>query len=190
MARSRFAPFECERRAARTLGSYYGSICHAPCQLTATPVRRSDPFTCDASTHRLIVRPDRDWECVAGGVIQPRGVNEGPSLLRVAGRFVLFYAGSGANTEYYQLGLAVAERIDGPYVKVDGPGGGLVDLKRYPGTGHCSFVRDPSSAKLHMIAHTKRHASMGWDRSPVLFEIDETALSSLVRSVRPPAKDS
>jgi hypothetical protein len=59
------------------------------------------------------------------------GLVEAPSLVFVGGRFVLFYSSHCFNTDGYDVRYAVAERVEGPYVK----GGRLL------GTGDFGLVR-------------------------------------------------
>jgi hypothetical protein len=147
-------------------------------------VRMSDYATPDGAS-TPVVRPDRSWEMVNSVALAPRGVNEGPFVVRHGERYVLFYSGSGADTAFYNIGVAVASRPEGPYTKLCAEAG-LVNITDLPGVGHCSLLRetnDRGTSSYHLVAHRKASASAGWNRSPVIFPLD---LDELLRSFHLP----
>lgn len=66
---------------------------------------------------------------------------EGPWVTRQLGRYYLFYAGNDFSTEDYGIGVAVADRPLGPYIKMDRP---LIRSDaQWTGPGHPSVAPGP-----------------------------------------------
>jgi beta-xylosidase len=97
-----------------------------------------------------LIRPDLSWE---------RGVTEAPTIYKRDGKYHLFYSGCGfqgrkADPYHYAVGHAVADRLEGPYVKSPEPILRTVPGRVY-GPGHQSLVRD-SDGRDWLLYH-------GWD---------------------------
>jgi arabinan endo-1,5-alpha-L-arabinosidase len=79
--------------------------------------------------NRIVLANDQDWE---GHLI------EGPFVTFQQGRYWLFYAGNDFNTPAYGIGVAVADRPLGPYVKQEEPL--LRSTKEWVAPGHASVA--------------------------------------------------
>jgi beta-xylosidase len=130
-----------------------------------------------------VVRPDRGWEFINAVALAPRGVNEGPFLVKHREHYVLFYSGAGADTAFYNIGVAVADRPEGPYTKLC-PDAGLIDIGARPGVGHCSVLVD--QGRHYVVAHRKASAVTGWNRSPIIFRLDLDELLRLLMGTAAP----
>ena len=78
---------------------------------------------------RIVLTNDLDWE---GHLI------EGPFVTRQQGRYWLFYAGNDFSTPSYGIGVAVADRPFGPYVKQGEPL--LRSTSQWTAPGHASVA--------------------------------------------------
>ena len=80
----------------------------------------------------LVLANDLDWE---GHLI------EGPWVTRQQGRFWLFYAGNDFTSPAYGIGVAVSDRLFGPYTKFDEPL--LRSTREWLAPGHASVAPGP-----------------------------------------------
>jgi beta-xylosidase len=78
---------------------------------------------------RIVLTNDLDWE---GHLI------EGPFVTRQDGRYWLFYAGNDFSTPSYGIGVAVADRLLGPYTKQGEPL--LKSTREWTAPGHASVA--------------------------------------------------
>lgn len=77
----------------------------------------------------IVLANDLDWE---GHLI------EGPFVTRQDGRYWLFYAGNDFSTPSYGIGVAVADRVLGPYAKQGEPL--LKSIREWTAPGHASVA--------------------------------------------------
>ena len=66
---------------------------------------------------------------------------EGPWVTRQQGRFWLFYAGNDFTSPAYGIGVAVSDRLFGPYTKFDEPL--LRSTREWLAPGHASVAPGP-----------------------------------------------
>lgn len=95
----------------------------------------------------FLFKPQQPWETKAGAV------NEGPWMLKHAGKYYLLYSGSGADWPDYAIGYAVADSPTGPFKKSEGN----PIQHRAPGLfgpGHGCVVTD-AAGKLWSVYHQK-----------------------------------
>ena len=128
----------------------------------------------DERTHKCIITPTLSWEkhtaCVFSGIV------EAPMPFIFNNKICLFYSGSGADTNFYNMGIAISKSINEKYTKVTDP---IVDNSKYPGTGHCSLIK--FNEKLYLFCHTKYTKNRRWNRTPCMFEIDKNYLDKIMR---------
>ena len=64
----------------------------------------TNSYTSDFTTSTLILEPENTWEFISATPFSPQGIIEGPSLLQLTdGRYLLFYSGASADTNYYNM---------------------------------------------------------------------------------------
>jgi len=109
-----------------------------------------------AGRPKVILQPESDWETRNGRV------TEGPWLIKHAGRYVLLYSGSGANTPDYAVGYATASSPLGPFTRA-GHNPILHRSEGVYGPGHGCAVRD-RAGQWWFVYHQKRTAKREWGR--------------------------
>lgn len=100
---------------------------------------KSDLSDIKASTVRTVLAPDQAWENTRNA---DWPVMEGPTVLKRAGRYWLFYSANDFRSPDYAVGYAVAPTPLGPWEKPSrGP---LIDRKLVgaPGPGHGDLFQD------------------------------------------------
>lgn len=96
---------------------------------------------------RVILQNDLPWE---GHLI------EGVWIVEAEGRYWLFYAGNDFSTARYGIGVAVAERPEGPYAKR--PEAFLASGRDWWGPGHPSVVCTPDGWRIFLHAFASGEA--------------------------------
>ncbi|MHB8901825.1 MAG: glycoside hydrolase family 43 protein [Thermoguttaceae bacterium] len=103
-----------------------------------------------------VLHPESDWETRNGEV------TEGPWMIKHAGRYYLFYSGSGANTPDYGVGYATADRPTGPFTRA--PHNPILHRgEGVYGPGHGCAVCD-AKGDWWFVYHQKRTGRREWDR--------------------------
>ncbi|MFC7536723.1 glycoside hydrolase family 43 protein [Sphingomonas sp. GCM10030256] len=128
----------------------------------ATPImaQRLDP-----DGGRLLGEPtqvlanDRDWE---GHLI------EGPWVTRQDGRYWLFYAGNDFTSPSYGIGVAVSDRLLGPYVKRDEPL--LHSTPNWLAPGHASVAVGPDG-RPQLFFHAYHPGTGGYNEFRALLTV-------------------
>ncbi len=111
----------------------------------------ADGLRLEGERSRLI-RNDLPWE---GPLV------EAPTLWKREGRYHLFYSANVFSTRDYAVGRAVADRIEGPYVKQPGPF--LAGAGTRPAPGGQDVVEGPGGGTL-LIFHIWKRSASGWGR--------------------------
>jgi xylan 1,4-beta-xylosidase len=89
-------------------------------------------------------------------------LTEAPWMLKHRGVYYLLYSASGADSQDYAIGYAIAKSPLGPFSKYDGnpiiqKGNGIF------GPGHCSVTKTPDG-QLWMVYHQQKNGKRGWNR--------------------------
>ena len=89
-------------------------------------------------------------------------LTEAPWMLKHRGVYYLLYSASGANTQDYAIGYAIAKSPLGPFTKYSGnpviqKGGNIF------GPGHCSVTKT-ADGRLWMVYHQQKNGAPGWNR--------------------------
>jgi xylan 1,4-beta-xylosidase len=101
-------------------------------------------------------------------------LTEAPWMLKYRGIYYLLYSASGANTQDYAIGYAIATTPLGPFTKYNGnpiasKGGNIF------GPGHCSVIKT-TDGRLWMVYHQQKDETRGWNRiiclDPLWFDED------------------
>lgn len=87
-----------------------GNCCRLPTRIML--VRLSSDGTALTGVGKELIRQTQRWE---GALV------EAPTLVRRDGRYLLFYSANDYASGAYAVGYAIADAIDGPYTKADGP---------------------------------------------------------------------
>ena len=61
---------------------------------------------------RMLIKNDQDWE---------KDINEAPTLIKKGNKYILFYSADTIWGDTYKTGFAVADHLNGPYVKSRSP---------------------------------------------------------------------
>lgn len=102
-------------------------------------------------TSQIVIRPEQPWEMLDGLV------NEGPYVIKHGDTYYLTYSGNGYTSQDYAIGVATADRITGPWTKVDyNPV--LRRVHGLVGVGHHSFFRD-KKGRLRIAFHAHKSTS-------------------------------
>ena len=103
-------------------------------------------------------------------------INEGPEVLKRNGKYYLTFSVNGYDSNAYQVGIAVADNVLGPYRKLTEAEGGLmlsgnvIGSQEISGTGHHSFVTVGDS--LYIIYHRHNDPVVaGGARNPAVDEV-------------------
>lgn len=96
-----------------------------------------------------------------------KGTEEGPSVVRVGGKYVVLFSGDGCQSQDYAVGVGVADRVTGPWTRVPGyrflhRAGGLM------GTGHGSPLRLTDGSWRYVFHAHETSAIMGCRRMYVV----------------------
>lgn len=116
----------------------------------------------------LIAEPSQEWEskslpacCMTalkndGGHGEYFVWNEGPSVIKHENKYYLTYSANCYDSRFYSVGVAVAEKPMGPFVKCrDNPAMQYID-NEISGPGHNSFFTD-KNGKLMCAFHVHTH---------------------------------
>ena len=138
-------------------------------------IKMTNVNTADFTSNTLILEPENTWEFISATPFSPQGIIEGPSLLQLNdGRYLLFYSGASADTNYYNMGTAIASDILGPYERLN-KSHGIFNLSKYPSTGHGSVITD--KGQTYLICHTNLEKNnKSWYRSPIIFKLDVNSI--------------
>ncbi len=145
-------------------------------QPMATPVQKRGPPT-------ELMTPSETWE------MTNVPVTEAPWMLKHNGVYYLLYSGGSADTEYYAIGYATAERPTGPFTRYRGNpivrrGDGVF------GPGHPSVTHD-QAGRLWLVYHQQKDETKGWNRiiciDPLWFDSQGVLHGKASRSVPLPA---
>jgi beta-xylosidase len=98
----------------------------------------------------LITRPEQPWEIRSGNEWR---WNEGPFLLKHAGRYYLMYSANFFASRDYAVGYAVAERPTGPFVKSTHNPVLASPSPEISGPGHNSVTTTPDGKTLMIVYH-------------------------------------
>lgn len=111
----------------------------------------SDLTTIKKGKHTTCIEPTQKWERLS-----KNPVNEGPSIIKHKGRYIMFYSGNGYTNPHYGIGYATATNIRGPWKK--GKENPILQLPGdLVGTGHGAPFYD-KNGKLHYVFHA-HHSS-------------------------------
>lgn len=138
-------------------------------------IEMKTPFKCKNTSSTEIIHPNNNWEKYNSSLFSPKGINEGPFVLKLGKYYVLFYSGSGADTEYYNIGIAVSLNVMGPYMKLTNESG-ILDLNKYKGGGHCSIIKHNNN--YYLVAHI--NTNQKWKRYPVYFKLNIKLLKKII----------
>ena len=94
------------------------------------------------------------------------GVEEGPSIVRAGGKYVVLFSGDCCQSQDYAVGVGIADKVTGPWKRVPGyrfvhRAGGLT------GTGHGSPLRLPDGSWRYFFHAHETSAIMGTRRTYV-----------------------
>lgn len=105
-----------------------------------------DLFTVDATSLRLMVKPDQPWER------HQWPVTEGPAILKHKGVYYLTYSGSHFENPEYAVGYATSSSPLGPWKKYEfSP---VMKSTAYAhGTAHHCFTRSPDGKEIFIVYH-------------------------------------
>ena len=89
-------------------------------------------------------------------------LTEAPWMLKHLGVYYLLYSASGADSQEYAIGYAIAKSPLGPFTKYSGnpimkKGNNIF------GPGHCSVTKTPDG-RLWMVYHQQKNGARGWNR--------------------------
>ena len=105
-------------------------------------------------TQRKLIRAEEDWEM---NRTDPRfskwSIAEGPCLIKKNGLYWLTYSSHHVVDDNYNVCLATATNVKGPYVK-QGKGPILAPRGKYKCTGHHSLFKD-KSGKWKIVFHSR-----------------------------------
>ncbi len=108
-----------------------------------------------AKAERLIT-PEQDWELLNGNFRW----NEGPDMLKLDGKYYLFYSGGFYGDSTYSIGYAVSDSPMGPFAKYENnPVIASTDVTSGPGNN--SFFLDKTGKELYNCYHTHTIKSIG-----------------------------
>ena len=109
-----------------------------------------------------ISTPELPWECIGHPL-----VNEGPQVLRRAGRTFVVYSASGSWTDDYALGLLELTGADPLEAEAwrKHPQPVFARTAQVFGPGHASFVRSPDGREDWIVYHAAKRRGGGWDRN-------------------------
>ncbi len=110
-----------------------------------------DLMTIRAETMKKCINVSQAWE-----EVWPR-VNEGPYVIKHAGKYYMTYSANSYESPFYGIGYATADHVTGPWTKYEGnpilqKPGELV------GVGHSATFTD-KDGKLRIVFHSHRSAS-------------------------------
>lgn len=105
-----------------------GNCCEMDTWLHLQPVSRDGTRTTGPAVR--LIKQDRPWE---GKVV------EAPTLVKRAGRYVLFYSADFYGEDAYKTGYALASRLNGPYTKAEAP---LMSTESFAGAVHSPGGQD------------------------------------------------
>jgi len=129
----------------------------------STPTVKDDSYEA-----KMLIKPsDHSWEYKRSSLIAPRGINEGPWMLKRDGTYYLMFSGAGADTQFYNLGYATSDSPDGTFTK--SPLNPISDPQNPPdvgifGPGHHAIWED-SEGKPWVIYHQQKSDDNGWGRN-------------------------
>jgi len=153
--------------------TFYATMYNPLSHLIAMPME--DLVTVVSNEMVVITEPDvNSWEML---------VNEAPWVNEINGKFLLTYSGSGAETNDYALGLAVADSPLGPFYRSpENPFLKADEEKGIYGPGHHSIV-EGFCGDLLLFYHTKASPEKGWERNlryaPISFAGKDVVLPHL-----------
>ena len=99
-----------------------------------------------------LLAADQAWERID---YEHNRCNEGPCVLKHAGRYVLVYAANHTFRPGYGIGYAVADHPLGPFVKAaENPIAGTDLEVGYSGAGHASITASPDGSERFLVYHT------------------------------------
>ncbi len=104
----------------------------------------------DGSTLRECINAEEGWENTRSA---PWPVAEGPTVMKVNGKYVMFYSANDFRNPDYAVGYAVADHPLGPWKKAQqNP---IISRANtgYNGPGHGDIIRD-ESGQYHYVFHT------------------------------------
>lgn len=105
----------------------------------------SQPMSADGLTTAgpptELISADQTWEA---------GIVEGPSMVRVGGRYELFYSANNWNSAAYSVGIALCDSVTGPCAKPMDRAW-MVSRQRYTGPGGQEFFDNPGG--VWMVHH-------------------------------------
>ena len=105
-------------------------------------------------TQRKLIRAEEDWEMNrADPRFSNRSIAEGPCLVKKDGLYWLTYSSHHVMDDNYNVCLATATDVKGPYVK-QGKGPILAPRGKYRCTGHHSLFKDKSGT-WKIVFHTR-----------------------------------
>lgn len=133
----------------------------------------SDPLTIAAPRTRICANDDHVWERTEGK-IESRGLNEGPQVVKRAGRTFLIYSCGASWLRTYKYGLLELTGTDplnpGSWAKPPEPV--FRSAGETIGVGHGSFVPSPDGREMWHAYHAKPDPKPGWRRAVFLQPLD------------------
>jgi GH43 family beta-xylosidase len=115
-----------------------------------------------------LTKPEQLWESPAGGWKW----NEGPFVVKNAGRYYLMYSGNFFANKSYSIGYAVSDSPWGPFVKYDKNPilSALPSWDHLSGPGHNSVTVSPDGKELLAVYHTHMDPAKGGGDRQMCFD--------------------
>lgn len=115
---------------------------------------------------RICDNTDFAWERVQDDA-RPRGLHEGPAVLRRGGRVFVAYSCSGAWLPTYKLGLLELTGPDplDPAAWRKHPEPVFAPTADVHGVGHACFTKSPDGREDWIVYHAKLKCAPGWERA-------------------------